>query len=266
VIVARRFLRDRRRGFLWWSVGVVGTVLFSVAFFPSIRGNADFDRLVQDLPEAMRTLFGIDEQISLGTAPGYLHSRLFSLLLPILLVMYAIGTGAQAIAGSEDDGTLELLLANPVSRARVVGERIAAALLLVVGLAVVTAVATFALSPPFGALEGVDLLGLLAASSALTGLAVLHGALALGAGAAIGGRARVSAAAAIVAVGGYLVNGLFAVSASLDGARIVSPWHWYLRQNMLLDGPVWWPSLLPLVVAAAVLAAGVPLFLRRDLR
>jgi ABC-2 type transport system permease protein len=238
----------------------------SVAFFPSIRGSADFDQLLQDLPEAMRALFGVDEQISISTAPGYLHSRLFSLLLPVLLLVFGIGVGARAMAGSEDDGTLELLLANPVSRGRVVGERIAAAAALVVGLGLVAIVSTLVLSPLFGALAGVDVGGLVVEGLAMVGLALLHTALALGVGAAVGGRGRASAVAAAVAVAGYLVHGLFAVDETLDGLRVVSPWYWYLQRNMLLEGPVWWAPLLPLAVAAGVLAAGVPLFLRRDLR
>jgi ABC-2 type transport system permease protein len=266
VIVARRFLRDRRRSFLWWSVGVAGMVLVSVAFFPSIEGDPSLDDMVQNIPEAMRTMLGMDEGVSFSSAPGYLQGRLFSTILPVLLLVFAIGVGARAVAGSEDDGTLELLLSNPVSRARVVGERVAAALALTAGLGVITTASVLVLAPLFGALDGVDIAGLLVECAAMTGLALAHGAIALAVGAAVGGRGRALGTAAVVAVGGYLVNGLFALVDALEGARIVSPWNWFLRQNMLLHGPVWWSPVLPLVLAAVVLAVGIPMFLRRDLR
>ena len=44
-------------------------------------------------------------------------------MLPLLLLVFAIGLGARAIAGSEQEGTLELLLSNPVTRRTVVAER-----------------------------------------------------------------------------------------------------------------------------------------------
>ena len=39
-------------------------------------------------------------------------------MLPLLLLVYAIGAGSRAIAGEEESGTLDLLLAHPLSRRR----------------------------------------------------------------------------------------------------------------------------------------------------
>ena len=47
-------------------------------------------------------------------------------MVPLLLMIAAIGAGAGAIAGEEERGTLELLLANPLSRRRLVLEKTAA--------------------------------------------------------------------------------------------------------------------------------------------
>jgi hypothetical protein len=47
------------------------------------------------------------------TPAGYLQGTLFALLGPLLLVMMAVTTGARAIAGDEEAGTLDLVLAQP---------------------------------------------------------------------------------------------------------------------------------------------------------
>jgi ABC-2 type transport system permease protein len=57
---------------------------------------------------------------------GYLQGTLFALLGPLLAVMMAVAAGARAIAGDEEAGTLELLLAHPVSRTRLLLERFGA--------------------------------------------------------------------------------------------------------------------------------------------
>jgi ABC-2 family transporter protein len=69
---------------------------------------------------------------------GYLQGTLFALLGPLLLVM-AVAAGARAIVGDEEEaGTLELLLAHPVSRTRLLTERfgVLAAAVALLGLVV----------------------------------------------------------------------------------------------------------------------------------
>jgi ABC-2 type transport system permease protein len=48
---------------------------------------------------------------------------LFSAIGPVLLVVFGIGVGAQAIGGLDEAGRLEPLLANPVTRTRLAVER-----------------------------------------------------------------------------------------------------------------------------------------------
>ncbi|MDP9020563.1 MAG: ABC transporter permease, partial [Actinomycetota bacterium] len=153
--VARRFLADRRRGFLWWSLGVLVTVGLTVAVWPSVRGQQQFEDLVRDLPPAVRALFGAQDGIPFTSPAGYLHGRLFSSLLPLLLVVFGIGLGARAVGGAEEDGTLELVLAHPVSRARVAFQRYGAVVVLILGLTAVALAALVAVAPAVGLLDDV---------------------------------------------------------------------------------------------------------------
>ena len=98
------------------------------------------------------------------------------------------------------------------------------------------AVASVALSAPFGALEGVSIAGLVGACAAVGCLALLHGSIAFAVGAATGGGAPHR--------GGHrrrrgrLPDPEPAVPRPtlLDPFRFVNPWHWYLKRNMLVDG------------------------------
>ena len=109
-------LRDLRRGFVWWSVGLVGMSAMMVSVYPTVRGNAALNKLVQDYPAALKGFFGFGGELDYTSAAGYLGMELFSLMVPLLLLIAAIAAGSGAVAGEEDRGTLDLLLSLPVSR------------------------------------------------------------------------------------------------------------------------------------------------------
>jgi ABC-2 type transport system permease protein len=266
VIVYRRYLRDGRRWLVWWSAGMVVLNLLTAAFFPTVEGDQSFDNVVAGLPAPMKSLIGLKTGMSISTAPGYLNARLFSLLLPVLLVIFAIGSGARAIAGAEDDGTLELLLANPVTRTRVVVERFAATCTLLAALVLVSAVSLLAIAPPFGLFNGVALSNLLQAYVAAFCLSLLFGAVAFGLGAALGLRSTSLGISAAVAVGGYLLQALLANSPSLDWLRSLSPWQWYGAEPIIVAGGTAVAYVPALVATVVVTAAGWWRFRQRDLR
>ena len=264
--VAKRLVADHRRSFSWWAVAMVAMVGLTVALWPSIRGQQQFEDLMRDLPDAVKALFGAAEGISFISPPGYLQSRLFSLLLPVLLLVFGIGVGARAVGGAEENGTLELVLAHPVSRRRVVAERYLALVALVTGLAAVALVSLAALAPLVGLFEGISLRRLLGAFAAAVALTLLHASLAFAAGCVSGRRGTAIAVAGAVAVGGYVLHGLIAAADLLAPARFLSPWHWYLERNLLGSPPTFQAVVLPLIVTALVTAAGARVFTHRDLR
>jgi ABC-2 type transport system permease protein len=266
MIVASRLVRDRRRSLLWWSVGVVGLVLFTVALYPSLKGEESLNEIVEQMPETLRSMFGMDTAIPLTSAPGYLQGRLFGSLLPLILMVFGIGLGARAIAGGEQDGTLELLLANPVTRRTVVVERYLALVAMVGALTAVFAVSLVVLAAPFGALDDVPVSGLAGAVAGVFCITLLHATLAYGVGAATGRRALALSSATVVAVVGYLLQGLVGLSDVIRPLRFISPWHWYLGRNMLAQGVAPDAIVVPLVLSAVIFAAGAGAFLRRDLR
>lgn len=261
-----RWARDSRRSLTWWSIALIGTVALSVALWPSIRGEERFEDLVRDLPAGVRALFGSgNESIPFTSAAGYIHSRLFGSVLPILLVVFAVGVGARALGGDEEDGRLELVLARPVSRLKVAVDRGLTAGAMVLLLVAVSVLALIATGPTVGLFDDLDLSRLPAAAVALAGLALLHGAIAFAVGAGTGRRGPALAIAGAVAAAGYLIHGLAAAGAA-EALRGLSPWSWYLDRNLLAEPATLAALLLPLVLTAGAAGAGVWMFARRDLR
>lgn len=266
MIVAARLVRDRRRSMLWWALGVLALVAFTVSLYPSIRGEPSFDQVVQDLPASVKALVGYQTEVPLTSPAGYLHGRLFALLAPVVMLVFAIGAGAQAIGGAEEAGTLEQLLANPVTRTRLLLERYVAIVALLAGLVVLFTGLLLAMAAAVDALDGVRMSGLLGACAGVFALALLFGTLAFAVGAVTGRRGSAIAVATTAAVAGYLIQTLLAVADVLRPARYVSPWHWYLDRNMLAHGTAPVAIVVPLILSAALLAAGWAVFVRRDLR
>ena len=204
--VALKSLRDIRRGFLWWSLGLIGFVSLIVSVYPTVHSNPSLNKLAQDYPEALQAFIAFGGAVDYSSAAGYLGIELFSLMVPLLLLVAAIGTGAGAIAGEEERGTLELLLANPVSRTRVVLEKAVALGLELAGLGLVLWLALWVGAVATGMDISVGHLAAATLSAVL--LALAYGAIAILLGAATGRRALAIGVTAAAGVAAYLVNGL----------------------------------------------------------
>ncbi len=263
VDVFAKTLRDLRRAFAWWSVGLVGLVAMMIAVYPTVRGDPALDKLVENYPDALKQLFGFGGELDYSSPAGYLGMELFSFMVPLLLIVAAIAAGSNAIAGEEERGTLDLLLSTPTSRRRVVLEKFGALLAEACGLGLVLWASLVVGAHAVGMDIGAWRLG--AATLGAVLLAVAFGAVALLVGSASGRRGRAIGLAAAAAVLAYLVNSLAPLVSSLDTARRASPFYYYSAGNPLRHGldPVH-ASVLLAVALASVAAACVALE-RRDL-
>jgi ABC-2 type transport system permease protein len=266
VILFRRAVADFRRSLIGWSVGVCVAVVLIVGLYPSVQGQEGIEKMFDELPAAIKALAGAQGGLSIISPVGYLHSRLFVLILPLLLTIFGIGAGARLTGGSEDDKTLEFLLSHPVSRRRVVLERFAAVTAMVAGLGGVALISTLVMVAAIGVIPAVSVLHVVGACAATVCIALLFSSIAFATGCVAGRRAPAISIATIVAVGGYIVHSLFALVPSLAWTRPLSPWNWYLSDVILLSGPTLVSIAVPIAVAAAVVCGGLWRFERRDLR
>ena len=108
-------LRDLRGQVLCWGLGIGLILLLTVLAYPSI--GSSYNDMINQMPENFRAFMGID--FSLNTLEGYLNAEFFS-YAPIALAVFAILAGTACIVGEENQGTLDILLAQPISRLHLV--------------------------------------------------------------------------------------------------------------------------------------------------
>jgi ABC-2 type transport system permease protein len=256
-------LRDYRRSLLWWSLGTIGVVALTVSVWPTVRDSPEIGELAENYPDVLEAFVGGTGGLDLTTPEGYLGVELFSFMAPIVLLVFAIGAGANAIAGEEERKTIGLLLATPISRARLVSEKIGAMLTLGVFLGLVLWLSLIAVGAAVDL--GIDAWHL-GAASALTVLFALHfGTFALLVGAATGRRGLSIGLAAGAATLTYLVSALAALVDWLEPYQKFSPyWHYVehepLRNGLSADNVA---VLAGAIIGMAVLA--LPAFDRRDI-
>jgi beta-exotoxin I transport system permease protein len=256
-------LRDTGRAFFWWALGLIGLVALMVSVYPSVRDNEALNKLVHDYPEALKGFVAFGGELDYVSGAGYLGSELFSLMVPLLLLIAAIGAGARGLAGEEEAGTLDLLLANPVTRRRVAADKLGALVLEVVALGLVLLVALLIGTRAVGL--GVSAGHLSAATVSAVLLATGYGAIALLVGAATGHRARAVGSTAALVVAAYVLNGLAPLVGALEWLQKFSPFYHYAGSDPLRHGlsAVHVGVLVAILIVAGVL--GPVAFDRRDL-
>lgn len=252
-------LRDQVRGLVGWSIGVVLTVGIMGAFWPSMRDMAHIEPFIEAYPEQMRELFNIDAMTS---GSGFLNVELFSIMLPIIFLVFGIARGARLVAGEEEAGTLEVLASISVPRLRILAEKAAVLIVSIAALGLVVLASTVATSQMFE--MGVPLGEAAAATGSMVAMGVEFGLVALAIGAFGAGRAAAIGTASALAVASYLlyIAGVFVEAA--ETWRIISPFQQALEGGPLGGG--WRASFLWMpAVGLAVLSAVVRRFDRRDL-
>lgn len=248
------------RPLIWWAIGVMLIVLLNVAFFPAMEQTPGFDEMMDQLPESVRPLIGT---LDFTSPVGYLVSQLFLFFMPAVLFVYAIGRGAATIAGEEEAGTLDLLLAQPVSRTTLYLTKSVA---VVAGVAVL-AFATWLPIQLAGPLFDLSLptWDLIAVTINLFLLTLVFAAIALAVSAAFGRKLFGIAAAAALAFVTFLLEGFGQSVDWLEAFRPFTPWYWYDPTAALSAGEIL-PGSLVLACAVIVIAIlGLLFFMRRSL-
>jgi ABC-2 type transport system permease protein len=253
---------ERRRAAQWWIVGIIALVVMLCLFYPTIRDNNEMAKLLESYPKELLAAFGMSDITNFATPAGYLQAEVFSFMVPLLLLIFAIGLGTRAIAGEEEARTLDLLLSHPVRRSQVVLQSFAALLALtsLLGLATFGALVLGALIVDMQI--GLDRLAAVTLSTTL--MALFFGSLALAAGAATGKRGLSMGVTASVAAVTYLINALAPSVSALKPLQNISPFYYAASSNPLQNGLNIGHALMLALGSAVLLGLAVAAFERRD--
>ena len=254
-------LRDQRRSLMFWGIGVAALSLVTVLFYPSVKDVPEFSKLLEDSEALTRVFAG--GFTDLTSPEGYLNSQLYSLLVPILLLVFAVSQGSGAIAGEEEKGTLDILLSNPTTRLQVLTQKFAAMTVAILALSLV-----LWLSVAIGAvIVSMDVSLWRALQTTISGvlLGVLFGALSLALGSATGKRGSSIAISGAFALAAYFVYALMPLVEGLEVMEKVSPFYYYIGADPLTNGLNLAHAAVLIGITAALLAVSIVTFERRDL-
>ena len=257
-------LWDRRRSVWGWGGGLALLTLFMFSTWPALSEDAEaMAGLISALPREVFALFGISNPESMVTAAGYLSSRTYQVIGPILIVLFTVRGISSGFIREERAGALDLVLAAPAPRRRVLAAKAGGTALSAVLVAAAPTGAALAGDAVWS--TGLGAARILAAGAGLALLGLFFGGLALLIWTMTGrsfSAVRITAAAAFAT---FQLNGLGALTDGMAPLRLLSPFYWYLGDAPPL-AKGFEPSYLLLLFGAlaAVWAASVR-FHRRDL-
>lgn len=251
-------LWDQRRSLLGWAIGFAAVSLVYGGFYP-FAATPEYAELIEGLPPALAEAMGWGD---ISTPHGYLGATVFGILGPVLAIIMAIGLGTRAIAGGEEDGSLEMLIAHPVTRIRVVVQKAVALALATLMAGVVVLLAILVIRGPIDL--DIPFAHISAASLDLALMGLLFGSLALLVGGVRGKRGLAIGVSSSMAVIAYLANGLAPQVEGLEWVQNLSPFHWADGTGTLRDGIDPLNTLLLAGVAVVLVAGAAFAFNRRD--
>lgn len=255
-------MRMRRASTMWWIIGVIAFIMINMVFYPTFKNDAaELEKSFANIPDTALQLFG--GSADFFSPIGFLNSQIFFLMLPLLLSVLTIGLGSSLLAREEQDKTIEVLLAHPISRGRLLTAKALAGLGITT---IVSACATLSVAisaklfdvtvpVPNILLAGFDCWLLVLSTGAIAFLLTCTGR---ARGAAVG-------LSALVGFGGYIIGSLSGTVEWLQAPAKALPFTYYQPEAALRGHYDWSKVFFPLVVIAVSAVLAWAAFRRRDL-
>ena len=243
---------------------VVGSLMLLMSIFIGLFYLVISDLIKDFAAQFPETILAMIGYADLGTIEGWYQTEIFSMTVPVGFLVVTGIVGAKALAGEEADRTMGLLVANPVRRSRVVGEKGLA----MAGIAVLLGALTWVGTMLGTLMAGLSIspVGVAAACVQAVLLSLVFGMLSLAISAGTGLTRLATFGMAGIALLLYVVDAFFPLSEALAGFARWSPFHYYLGGDPLNNGMHWGHAGILASLATALFAASIVLFERRDLR
>tara|TARA_B100000029_G_scaffold39773_1_gene37137 strand:- start:1366 stop:2226 length:861 start_codon:yes stop_codon:yes gene_type:complete len=113
--IIRNTLRKSRGALLGWGIGLAALGIMMGSLFDMMVASSEMIDVMNAYTVAMPELAAMFKMDEMGTPIGWLDVEYFS-FVPLIMGLFVTGVGANMLARDEEDGTLDFILAHPVSR------------------------------------------------------------------------------------------------------------------------------------------------------
>jgi ABC-2 type transport system permease protein len=220
---------EKRWGLFWWSFVMFTFTLLIVWLFPTFRDS--FGQTLQNVPDSLKSVLG--EAHDYQRLNGFLELQVFMQMVFVTFI-YGIILFSGLIAGEENDGTLQSLLAQPIGRTKTYFQKLAAGAVMlgIVSLAMFVGVLIGALLIH----EPLNVWRIFQATFAQWLVSMVLSLVAYTLGSAIGRRGAAGALAGVYAFMSYM---LFTLAPSVKVLKVpnyFSPFHYFTNPRILDNG------------------------------
>jgi len=260
--VFKREIKAGARSAAGWICAVTGMSVLMMMFYPSFeRDIADYIKIVDNFPPAMKAALGMQTG-NLASAIGFYS---FSLLYALLLgSIQAANLGFASMSKEMTLGTADFLLTKPVSRARILTAKLLAALCVIGVTNIVYNLVTVPLVMSFtggGSLKKVLLL-----NASLLFLQLIFFAL----GFAVSAAAKKIKSVLPYSLGLVFMSfalSAFAVTSKDDKLRYLTPFQYFSAESILAKGSYETSfAVLAAVLVCLAVAAAYYFFINKQIR
>ncbi|MFN2223029.1 MAG: ABC transporter permease subunit [Chloroflexota bacterium] len=255
-------LRLRRVAIMGWGAGLALFGGYIIVLYPEFAEPMAAMNL-EDI--ALYQVLGDFSDFASFT--GFVSAEVLT-FLPILLAIYAIVNGTGTLAGEEDNGTLEPIMALPLPRWQLIMSKAIALslalllIMLIVGLAMAVSFTTLPGDINTGGVTAGDLVVVALATWPLVGFFAMFS---LFLGALTPNRRTASIIATVFLVFSYFANNLASMVDWLERIQPILPFYYLDSANLMKEGPDLQNTLILLAAGAVSLLLALVFFQRRNI-
>jgi len=259
--IFRYTLRRFRGQILGWGIGLALLAVLLISIYDSFASEFDqFEELLALYPAEITAFIG--DITSMATPEGWVSVEFFS-YMPLILGIFGVLMGSGLLVSHEESGTLDLIMAHPVSRTALFMGRLLAFVTATVAILVITWLG-FIVSMTWSSIDiGWGRMWL--PHLALLAQLLLFGTISLFLSMILPSRRLAATMAGLLLVASFFITGLAKINQDLEPFAKLSPLNYYQAQEAFhaLNGG-WLAGLLAATVLFAALAWWR--FQRRDIR
>jgi ABC-2 type transport system permease protein len=248
-------LYQKRKFMAGWFAGLTAMTILTLSFFPAFK-NGQLGKTFNSLSPALQKVVGNTD--SFRTVGGYIGQQIFSLRIPLLVTVLSIVVLNGLTVGDERKGILETQLSLPISRSKLLMQKLLAGIVMIaiasIGIFVGILITLLFIHEHYSYVTvWREILGAVLVS-------LDFGLIAFMLGSALGKRNIAVGAASGIAFLSYLISSLVVTVPSLKGVEKLSLFHYQTPAIITVRD-----SLVLIAVGVVLITVAFLLFQRRDI-